>query len=233
MNNNMKKYLPKASLFLAAGVILAGCGNDTTNTSPQKDSSQPKQTESSNTSTSSNENTELKTLKNLSKDPDKNDSSEGDFDLVGKYVKENNDKITLEVHGKQIAIHKKSSFESDKKGMKGDWQDKQVVVEVSTNKAVAESVKPTDKTRADQDGVYDRDGDEKEIIGKLVKNDSKELTLQTPNGDKTFQKTHDFELDDEAKSQNKLEDKTVRIETDEHGKAEELSYSWIDQEETK
>ncbi|GEL05718.1 hypothetical protein [Rummeliibacillus stabekisii] len=233
MNNNMKKYLPKASLFLAAGVILAGCGNDTKSTSPQKDSSQPKQTESSNTSTSSNENTELKTLKNLSKDPDKNDSSEGDFDLVGKYVKENNDEITLEVHGKQIAIQKKVSFESDKKGMKGDWQDKQVVVEVSTNKAVAESVKPTDKTLADQDGVYDRDGDEKEIIGKLVKNDSKGLTLQTPNGNKTFQKTHDFELDDEAKSQNKLENKTVRIETDEHGKAEELSYSWIDQEETK
>lgn len=229
----MKKYLPKASLFLAAGVILAGCGNDTKSTSPQKDSSQPKQTESSNTSTSSNENTELKTLKNLSKDPDKNDSSEGDFDLVGKYVKENNDEITLEVHGKQIAIQKKVSFESDKKGMKGDWQDKQVVVEVSTNKAVAESVKPTDKTLADQDGVYDRDGDEKEIIGKLVKNDSKGLTLQTPNGNKTFQKTHDFELDDEAKSQNKLENKTVRIETDEHGKAEELSYSWIDQEETK
>lgn len=229
----MKKYLPKASLFLAAGVILAGCGNDTKSTSPQKDSSQPKQTESSNTSTSSNENTELKTLKNLSKDPDKNDSSEGDFDLVGKYVKENNDEITLEVHGKQIAIQKKVSFESDKKGMKGDWQDKQVVVEVSTNKAVAESVKPTDKTLADQDGVYDRDGNEKEIIGKLVKNDSKGLTLQTPNGNKTFQKTHDFELDDEAKSQNKLENKTVRIETDEHGKAEELSYSWIDQEETK
>lgn len=225
----MKKYLPKASLFLAAGVILAGCGNDTKSTSPQKDSSQPKQTESSNTSTSSNENTELKTLKNLSKDPDKNDSSEGDFDLVGKYVKENDNEITLEVQGKQVAIQKNSSFESDKKGMKGDWQDKQVVVEVSTNKAVAESVKPTDKTLADQDGVYDRDGDEKEIIGKLVKNDSKGLTLQTPNGNKTFQKTHDFELDDEAKSQNKLENKTVRIETDEHGKAEELSYSWIDQ----
>lgn len=229
----MKKYLPKASLFLAAGVILAGCGNDTKSTSPQKDSSQPKQTESSNTRTSSNENTELKTLKNLSKDPDKNDSSEGDFDLVGKYVKENDNEITLEVQGKQVAIQKNSSFESDKKGMKGDWQDKQVVVELSTNKAVAESVKPTDKTLADQDGVYDRDGDEKEIIGKLVKNDSKELTLQTPNSNKTFQKTHDFELDDEAKSQNKLEDKTVRIETDEHGKAEELSYSWIDQEETK
>lgn len=231
----MKKYLPKASLFLAAGVILAGCGNDTKNTSPQKDSSQPKQTESSNTSTSTspNESAELKTLKNLSKDPDKNDSSEGDFDLVGKYVKENDDEITLEIHGKQVAIQKNSSFESDKKGMKGDWQDKQVVVEVSTDKAVAESVKPTDKTLADQDGVYDRDGNEKEIIGKLIKNDSNEITLQTPNGNKTFQKTHDFELDDEAKSQTKLEGKMVRIETDDQGKAEELSYSWIDQEETK
>lgn len=229
----MKKYLPKASLFLAAGVILAGCGNDTKNTSPQKDSSQPKQTESSNTSTSPNESAELKTLKNLSKDPDKNDSSEGDFDLVGKYAKENDDEITLEIHGKQVAIQKNSSFESDKKGMKGDLQDKQVVVEVSTDKAVAESVKPTDKTLADQDGVYDRDGDEKEIIGKLIKNDSNEITLQTPNGNNTFQKTHDFELDDEARSQTKLEGKMVRIETDDQGKAEELSYSWIDQEETK
>ncbi|MDY0394493.1 hypothetical protein RWE15_08595 [Virgibacillus halophilus] len=99
-----------------------------------------------------------KDLKQYSKDPDKNDPSEGDFDIVGKLVSETDGELILNIKGDKITIQKKSSFDKDMKGFKRDLKGKMVDVEISTKNQKAESLKPTRQTRADQDGVFKKRG---------------------------------------------------------------------------
>lgn len=228
MKLSQKGYLlPAACLTLS--LMLSACGNQSDQSDNSNDKKQTEQKQSQN-NTKQNEEPK-KDLKSYSKDPDKNDPSEGDFDLVGTLVKETDKTVTLDIKGKTVDINKKSSFEKEMKGFKDALEGKQVVVEVSTDNQEAESLKPTDRTRADKNGVYEKDDGKDRIIGKLVTNEKDQVTIETEDGKKTYKKTNDFELDDEAQKQNDdLKGKYVHLHLDDQNKVEELEYSWVDQE---
>ncbi|WLV24882.1 hypothetical protein QR721_01190 [Aciduricibacillus chroicocephali] len=225
------KFLQKRLLVLAVcitfGFILSACGNKTDQSENNTDNSKQKQSQSDN---QENKGTN-KDLKGYSNDPDKSQSSEDDFDLVGILVKETDKLITLDIKGKTVDIHKKSSYKKDTEGYTKALEGKQVVVEVSMDKQEAENMKPTDRTRANKDGVYETEGKEKKVIGKLISIDQDQITIHTDSGNKSYKMSDDFELDDEAKKQEAdLDGQYVHLNLNEHNAVDELEYNWVDQE---
>ncbi|MDY0394494.1 hypothetical protein RWE15_08600 [Virgibacillus halophilus] len=73
-----------------------------------------------------------------------------------------------------------------------------------------------------------KEDDGKKLVGKLVSDKKNEITVHVKSGDKTYQKSEDFEMDKSAKK-DKINGKVVQLDIDEHGKAEKLKYSWADQ----
>lgn len=223
------------SFGLVLAFVLTGCGNQGSDNNSGEQSPKQSQDKSNNqTATGDRPNKthgQFKNLKRYSKDKDKNDPSEGDFDVVGQYLTETKDALVLNINGDHVAIKKKSSFHKKKKGLKDSLKGKQVDVEVSTKNQHAESLEPTPKTLANQEGIYERKNEGKgyKMIGKLVKNDENAITVKIPKGNKTYRKSGDFDMDNSAKGKN-LRGKMVRLEIDKHGKAEGLDYSGIDQE---
>jgi len=209
-----KRAIVVVSLCLAWGFVLVACGNQSAKSGLQHKA-----------------HGKLKNLKPYSKDKDKNDPSEGDFNVVGQYVTETGDKIVLKIKDKNIAIKKNPSFHKKKKGLKSGFKGKQVVVEVSTKNQYAKSLEPTPKAIVNQEGIYETKdgGKEYKMIAVLVENDKYKLTVKTPKGRKTYQKAEDFKMDSHAQN-TKLKGKMVRLEIGKDGKAESLDYSWIDQE---
>ncbi|MFD2209670.1 hypothetical protein ACFSMW_08095 [Virgibacillus halophilus] len=227
----MKLFQKKSilTMMMSLGLVLTACGNQAgssasdDNASQTQTNSQPVKNSDSNSDKGAS-----KDLKQYSKDPDKNDPSEGDFDIVGKLVSETDGELILNIKGDKITIQKKSSFDKDMKGFKRDLKGKMVDVEISTKNQKAESLKPTRQTRADQDGVFKKEDDGKKLVGKLVSDKKNEITVHVKSGDKTYQKSEDFEMDKSAKK-DKINGKVVQLDIDEHGKAEKLKYSWADQ----
>ncbi|MFC7391847.1 hypothetical protein [Scopulibacillus cellulosilyticus] len=182
-----------------------------------------------NINTPQNQNGNRVDLKNYSKDQDKNTGDE-DFDVTGKYVKENNNEIVLNINGDDIHIKKAAGYKKDLKGFKGSLKDKKVDVEVTHNQQLAKDLQPTPMTRADKNGVYERKHNgEVKVIGKLLSSDKSNVSIQVPNGKKTYTKTSDFKVDTDGQKVS-LNGKIVRLEIDKHGKLKELKYNWVDQE---
>lgn len=220
--------------FLMTTTALTACsnGNKGNNTANHVDNNgYRKQNAGYNTiynNTARNQNGSQVDLRNYSKDPDINTGSE-DFDVIGKYVKENSSVIVLNIDGRNIYIKKAPGFRKDLKGFKGGLKDREVDVEVTHNNQLAKSLEPAPMTLADQDGVYEhKTGGDVKVIGKLIAIDKTHVSIQVPNGIKTYAKTSDFKVHTDGRGVH-LKGKMVRIKVNKKGKVKELKYNWIDQ----
>lgn len=210
----MKKVFMIFFSILMIGV-LAACTNgnqqDQDHTQNKETTPEPKQ--------------KAQDLKQYSQDPDKD--KDQDFDLIGTFVKEDTDQLTLKIQGKEINIPKSKMFSV--KGTQKDLKDQLVKVEVGSKIQQAEEMELTAIARANNDGVYEQDGDETKIIGTFVSETDQELTIKVKNGNKTYKKTTDFEKDIKNAPAD-LKGKTVRIELQKDGKIESLDYEPEDQD---
>ncbi|MCY9223202.1 hypothetical protein MOF08_21525, partial [Bacillus licheniformis] len=78
-------------------------------------------------------------------------------------------------------------------------------------------------------GVYEEEKDgSRKIIATFVSESEQNITIKTKAGEKTYQKTADFERD-VAEAPEKLKGKIVRLEIEKDGKAESLDLESEDQ----
>ncbi|RDZ18517.1 hypothetical protein C3744_05130 [Priestia megaterium] len=193
---------------LAAGA-LTGC-------SSQDNSSQ---NESSSSESKPN-------LQQYSKDPDS--KQDEDFDLVGTLDKETNDGLTLVIDDKKVKIPKSNSFKKEKDTPKA-IDGKQVKVEVNAKNQSAENLELTALAKADSDGIYEKESDgDYSVIGKLISETDKDLTIEVSSGKKTYKKSKDFELDNDNVSGDS-KNKIVRLEVKKNDEVESLEIDPEDQ----
>ncbi|GIN66162.1 MULTISPECIES: hypothetical protein [Bacillus] len=158
---------------------------------------------------------------------DKGRNSEDDFDLIGQYIQAEDDQLTIKVKDRELIIPKSRHFKN-----KEDYDDlmgKLVKVEVDGKSQEAEELELTPQAKADENGVYEQESDGgQKVIGTLVNETGRNVTVKVASGNQTFQKTADFERD-VAESPQKLKGKTVRLEIQKDGKAESLDFEAEDQ----
>ncbi|MFC7391846.1 hypothetical protein [Scopulibacillus cellulosilyticus] len=216
-----KQLMIVVSFCLMLTLVLAGCNTQNN-----------KQTNKNNTptnQTAKNQNGKKVDLRNYSKADDKNKKN-ADFDVTGKYIKDDSKEVEMNINGDDIHIKKASNFKKDLKGFKGNLKDKKVDVEVTHDKQMAKSLQPTPMTMANKDGVFERKSDgSSRVIGKLLTSDKKQVSVQVGSGKKTYTKTSDFKQDTKGHKVN-LTDKMVRLDIDKSGKVKKLEYNWVDQQ---
>lgn len=208
-------YLKKALVFsvLSLAIVLAGCG---TGAAEKNNGNQ------SPADTAKQKAPDLKTYS-----LDKNIRSEEDFDLIGKYVHAEDDQITLEIKDKELIVPKSARFHSEEDH--DDLIGKLVKVEVDGKTQEAEEAELMPQSKADQNGVYEEEKDgARKIIATFVSESEQNITIKTKAGEKTYQKTADFERD-VAEAPEKLKGKIVRLEIEKDGKAESLDLESEDQ----
>ncbi|WP_238158862.1 hypothetical protein [Priestia megaterium] len=208
MNKKMLTLSISLAGALAAGA-LTGC-------SSQDNSSQ---NESSSSESKPN-------LQQYSKDPDS--KQDEDFDLVGTLDKETNDGLTLVIDDKKVKIPKSNSFKKEKDTPKA-IDGKQVKVEVNAKNQSAENLELTALAKADSDGIYEKESDgDYSVIGKLISETDKDLTIEVSSGKKTYKKSKDFELDNDNVSGDS-KNKIVRLEVKKNDEVESLEIDPEDQ----
>lgn len=208
-------YLKKALVFsvLSLAIVLAGCG---TGAAEKNNGNQ------SPADTAKQKAPDLKTYS-----LDKNIRSEEDFDLIGKYVHAEDDQITLEIKDKELIVPKSARFHSEEDH--DDLIGKLVKVEVDGKRkkrkkpSLCRSQKPTKMAYMRRRKTADR-----KIIATFVSESEQNITIKTKAGEKTYQKTADFERD-VAEAPEKLKGKIVRLEIEKDGKAESLDLESEDQ----
>lgn len=210
--NHMNKKMLTLSISLA-GALAAGA---LTGCSSQDNSSQ---NESSSSESKPN-------LQQYSKDPDS--KQDEDFDLVGTLDKETNDGLTLVIDDKKVKIPKSNSFKKEKDTPKA-IDGKQVKVEVNAKNQSAENLELTALAKADSDGIYEKESDgDYSVIGKLISETDKDLTIEVSSGKKTYKKSKDFELDNDNVSGDS-KNKIVRLEVKKNDEVESLEIDPEDQ----
>lgn len=207
-------YLKKALVYtvLSLAFVLAGCATG----AKENNGDQP------SADTAKQKAPDLKTYS-----LDKNIRSEEDFDLIGKYVHAEDDQITLEIKDKELIVPKSSRFHSEEDH--DDLIGKLVKVEVDGKTQEAEEAELMPQSKADQNGVYEQEKDgSRKIIATFVSESEQNITIKTKAGEKTYQKTADFERD-VVEAPEKLKGKIVRLEIEKDGKAESLDFESEDQ----
>lgn len=136
--------------------------------------------------------------------------------------------MTIKIKDQEVIIPKSKRFKNNE-----DYEDlmgKLVKVEVDGKSQEAEEIELMPQAKADQNGVYEQEKDgSRKIVATLVDETDKRITVKTKAGNKTYQKTADFERDI-AESPEKLKGKTVRLSIQKDGKADSLDFEAEDQQ---
>ncbi|WP_411344981.1 hypothetical protein ACE3MZ_02490 [Paenibacillus sp. WLX1005] len=207
MMNPLK--MSAAAALLLSGVI-AGCSNGS-----QPDPTAPVQSVSeAETDQAGQDNTTAQTLegdfRQYSSDPNKSDAS-ADYNVVGKYVAENGDTMTLDVNGKQLNIPKSNSYEAAADLPKSTDLPGQ---EVSVTLNAQDSTIATAQLAKDAD---DMDNSQPDIVGQFVSETDTNVVIKQGTEEKSYQKAADFEGTD-GPSNERTVGTTVSLDLDKDGK---------------
>lgn len=135
--------------------------------------------------------------------------------------------MTIKIKDRDVIIPKSKRFKNNEDYV--DLMGKLVKVEVDGKSQEAEEIELMPQSKADENGVYEQEKDgSRKIVATLVDETDKRITVKTKAGNKTYQKTADFERDI-AESPDKLKGKTVRLSIQKDGKAESLDFEAEDQ----
>ncbi|YCA45758.1 hypothetical protein M1E11_11445 [Bacillus sp. JZ8] len=206
---------------------LAGCGTSEENTT--QNGSDANSTSETNNNAATNESATSNDLKQYARDDnEQDDSMEDDFDLVGTLESEKDNELVMMIDNEKVTVKKAASFKTDEAD-NTEVKGKLVNVEVNAKSEEAESLELMPQAKADDNGVYDKEKDgEYNVIGTFVKEDNKSLTVKVKNGEKTYEKTADFEHDDDSNQD--LKDKVVRLEVTKDDKVESVEMNMEDQD---
>ncbi|GGJ14316.1 hypothetical protein [Paenibacillus hunanensis] len=207
-------WMGTAAAVLLSGVI-AGCG-DTNNkeASQSGDPTAPLQSASEATPEDTGQaNTNAQTLegdfRQYSTDPNKSDSS-SDYNVVGKYVSENGDTMTLDVGGNQLVIPKSNSYEPAA-GLPTSVDLPGQEVSVTLN--AQDSTIATAQLAKDAD---DMDNSQRDIVGQFVSETDTEVVIKQGTDEKKYKKAANFEGTDGPANERKA-GTTVRVDLDKDG----------------
>lgn len=205
---------------------LAGCGTSEENTA--QNGSDTNSTSETKNNAATNESDTSNDLKQYARDDnEQDDGMEDDFDLVGTLESEKDNELVMMIDKEKVTVKKASSFKTDEPD-NTEVKGKLVKVEVNAKNEEAESLELMPQAKADDNGVYDKDQDgEYNVIGTFVKEDDKSLTVKVKSGEKTYEKTADFEHDDDSNQD--LKDKVVRLEVTKDDKVESVEMNTEDQ----
>jgi hypothetical protein len=205
---------------------LAGCGTSEENTA--QNGSDTNSTSETKNNAATNESDTSNDLKQYARDDnEQDDGMEDDFDLVGTLESEKDNELVMMIDKEKVTVKKASSFKTDEPD-NTEVKGKLVKVEVNAKNEEAESLELMPQAKADDNGVYDKDQDgEYNVIGTFVKEDDKSLTVKVKSGEKTYEKTADFEHDDDSNQD--LKDKVVRLEVTKDDKVESVEMNREDQ----
>ncbi|MED4071890.1 hypothetical protein [Priestia endophytica] len=206
---------------------LAGCGTSEENTT--QNGSDTNSTSETNNNAATNESATSNDLKQYARDDnEQDDGTEDDFDLVGTLESEKDNELVMMIDNEKVTVKKASSFKTDEPD-NTEVKGKLVKVEVNAKNEEAESLELMPQAKADDNGVYDKEKDgEYNVIGTFVKEDDKSLTVKVKSGEKTYEKTADFEHDDDSNQD--LKDKVVRLEVTKDDKVESVEMNTEDQD---
>ncbi|MER2142009.1 MAG: hypothetical protein ABS902_10250, partial [Priestia megaterium] len=160
---------------------------------------------------------ELTKLQQYSNDPDIKKGKEEDFDLIGTLKKDAEKEMTLNIDDQLVKVPKSSRMEVEGSQLK-DMLNKEVEAEIDAAKQEAISIELTPKAKADKDGVYEQDGNERKVVGIFIEESNKHITVKVPNGKKTYQKSTDFEKEEKGS----LKEKTVYLEINSANEVESI-----------
>jgi hypothetical protein len=206
---------------------LAGCGTSEENTA--QNGSDTNSTSETKNNAATNESDTSNDLKQYARDDnEQDDGMEDDFDLVGTLESEKDNELVMMIDKEKVTVKKASSFKTDEPD-NTEVKGKLVKVEVNAKNEEAESLELMPQAKADDNGVYDKDQDgEYNVIGTFVKEDDKSLIVKVKSGEKTYEKTADFEHDDDSNQD--LKDKVVRLEVTKDDKVESVEMNTEDQD---
>ncbi|MEB2293201.1 hypothetical protein ABEY50_14315 [Priestia megaterium] len=208
----MQKQLTKGIMFLIAMCMIgsaAACSGEPANkTKSDNHKAEEKPIE---------DRQELTKLQQYSSDPDIKKGKDEDFDLIGTLKKDAEKEITLNIDDQLVKVPKSSGMEVEGSQLK-DMINKEVEAEIDAAKQEATSIELTPKAKADKNGVYEQDGDERKIVGVFIEESNKHITVKVPNGKKTYQKSTDFEKEEKGS----LKEKTVYLEINSANEVESI-----------
>ncbi|WP_322907562.1 hypothetical protein [Paenibacillus campi] len=211
MNNRL--WMGTAAAVLLSGV-LAGCGSTNTNESQSSDPTASVQSASeAKPDDTGQANTNAQTLegdfRQYSTDPNK-DNSSSDYNVVGKYVSENGDTMTLDVNGNQLVIPKSNSYEpAADLPTSVDLPGKQISVTLNAQ----DSTIATAQLAKDAD---DMDNSQRDMVGQFVSETATQVTIKQGTDEKTYKKAADFEGTDGPANERAV-GTTVRLDLDKDG----------------
>lgn len=209
MMNSLK--LGAAAALLLSGVI-AGCSNNEDNgmndpTAPAKSASE------STPETTDQDNTNAQTLngdfRQYSTDPNKDDPT-SDYNVVGSYVTENADTMTLEVNGEQIVIPKSNSYQPADDLPTPDELPGQMV---SLMLNAQDSTIGVAQLASNAD---DMDNTTQDIVGQFVSQTDTEIVIKQGTEQKTYKKAANYEGEKTAANEF-TEGVSVRLDLDQEG----------------
>ncbi|CAJ1316809.1 hypothetical protein PO903_08185 [Paenibacillus sp. PK4536] len=209
------------SLLIAGAVT--GCSNPdaTPAAQDQTENKGPNtgQTDSSTTDQkNASEQSDLADLRQYSSDPNKSDMN-ADFNVVGTFVSQNEDNLTIKVSGNEVVIPKKSSFEKgDSLPDNMDGQEISVKIDNQSQSAVSAELAKA---------ANDEDNTTKDPIGTYVSEDTKTVMIKKGEKEVSYNKAADFEENVEAGAAD-MTGKTVQLELDAEGNVKRVSLQYQD-----
>ncbi len=202
-----------AAAVLLSGV-LAGCGSTNTEANQSSDPTAPLQSASeAKPEDTGQANTNAQTLegdfRQYSTDPNKDDPS-SDYNVVGKYVSENGDTMTLDVEGNQLVIPKSNSYQAAADlPTSVDLPGQQVSVTLNAQDstiATAELAKDAD----------DMDNSQRDIVGQYVSETDTEVIVKQGTKEMKYKKAANYEGADDPANERAV-GTTVRLDLDKDG----------------
>ena len=122
--------------------------------------------------------------------------------------------MTLSIDDQLVKVPKRMEVEGSQ--LK-DMLNKEVEAEIDAATQEAISIELTPKAKADKDGVYEQDGNERKVVGIFIEESNKHITVKVPNG-KNVSKSTDFEKEEKGS----LKEKTVYLEINSANEVESI-----------
>lgn len=184
----MKSLTMSAAAGLLLSGVLAGCSdtqgsksNDPTSAAQSASESKPDDTGQDN----SNPQTTETDYRQYSSDPNKS-NPDSDYNVVGKYVAENEDTMTLDVNGKQLIIPKSNSYEpASALPPSTDLPGQQISVTLSAQDGSITVAQPADK-------ADDADNSQQDIVGMYVSQTDTQVVIKQGEKEMTYTKSGSF-----------------------------------------
>ncbi|WP_458120235.1 hypothetical protein [Paenibacillus sp. Z6-24] len=208
----IKTFKMSAAAALLLSSVIAGCSdaqesqsNDPTTAGQSASESKPDDTGKDNT----NPVTTDADFRQYSSDPNKS-NTDSDYNLVGTYVAENEDTMTLEVNGKQLVIPKSNSYEpASSLPPSTDLAGQQISVTLSAQDSTITVAQPADQ-------ADDADNSQQDLVGQYVSETATQVVIKQGEKEKTYTKSAQFEGDKEPQNE-ELQGTTVRLDLDKDG----------------